>query len=289
MNCSPKQNRDRGSDPTCLSLDILKDIAKSYNAHQASINSSDRVPETGTKMVIWTEIQKRLDSECGQQESCWLEQKWIPADVSSKAKGHFRTKQPVEWIKNKNEWLSNIDIQEVMRQYHEVSPTFHFIGVFPIDFDSVIMGKCVSEALCKINVAALHRKGVKQLGVIFNMDRHDQSGSHWVAVFANWDMTQSNYGVYYYDSNALKPPKQIVAFMKRLCDQTNALPGFKHFPSDYNKKRHQFKNTECGIFSMFFLIRCMKGDTLQQISNYRYRDNEIQVLRSILFTPQNHK
>mgnify|MGYP006897233767 CR=1 FL=1 len=45
----------------------------------------------------------------------------------------FRPKGP----QGKFEWLSTVDINKVMEQYHHSHPDFKFLGAVPIDFDDL--------------------------------------------------------------------------------------------------------------------------------------------------------
>jgi hypothetical protein len=68
------------------------------------------------------------------------------------------------------------------------------------------------------------------------------------------------------------------------------------FKLEYNKKRHQFKNSECGMFSMVFLIRWLnyinrqkKGEiedvSLNSIIGLDIKDDDVFNLRKEFFRP----
>lgn len=278
--CSPKANKTRAKDDrTCFSLEALRHIAASYNA----AGNGPAIPVSGTKAELWKAIMDRLNGVCGGDEACWLDQPWMdPQFAQEKKREVFRPPQPRVWSEKPNQWLNNEDIQKSMEQYNHAYPEFRFMGVFPVDFGSVIMGRCVSEQLCRLDIAALKRRGIRHIGAIFNMDRHNEPGSHWVGLYASWDPAAENYGVYYYDSVGFRPPAEIAAFMKSIRLQ-EASPKFKcHYNTGV---RHQYGNTECGVFSMFFIIRCLKGHPFKEIMASDFKDKEVQHLRSILFRP----
>ena len=59
-----------------------------------------------------------------------------------------------------NEWLTSIDILNVMRQHEKIDRHFEFIGPSPIDYDHhKAYGECVWEELCKFSLAENLRKG----------------------------------------------------------------------------------------------------------------------------------
>ena len=72
----------------------------------------------------------------------------------------FAPESPPEWKKNPNEWLSSIDIIDVMKQYEKAYKCFDFIGPSPIDFDTrKLYGECVWNELCNFNIADQLKNG----------------------------------------------------------------------------------------------------------------------------------
>jgi hypothetical protein len=186
----------------------------------------------------------------------------------------FRPAMPAEWVKNKYEWLSTTDISEVMVQYEKEYTNFRFFGPVPVD--------CPKDIYCELtdlDIKGLKSKGVDYIGVVFNLDRHDQSGSHWVALYINIPKSL----ITYYDSTASQPPEDIKYFINMIGIKLNQLNG-KHV-YEYNKKRHQYGGSECGVYSMNFLIESLKGKTLIDIENKAITDREVNILRNYLYRP----
>ena len=66
-----------------------------------------------------------------------------------------------------------------MKQYEIDYPNFIFIGPSPIDFDKKLMfGECVWNELCNLNIIKQLKDGKNKVGIIFNTDPHNKSGSH---------------------------------------------------------------------------------------------------------------
>ena len=61
-------------------------------------------------------ITEKLSGVCNK-ESCWLKQKGEFGPIHSDIADSFAPESPPEWKKNPNEWLSSIDIMNVMKQY----------------------------------------------------------------------------------------------------------------------------------------------------------------------------
>ena len=56
---------------------------------------------------------------------------------------------------------------------------------------------------------------------------------------------------------------------------------------EINKKQHQKKNSECGVYSMNFIIERLKGKTLKDINKKRIPDELMNEMRNILYRNNN--
>ena len=271
--CSPLSKSK--SSNTCFSREALLRIASSWNRHHTS--SKDKIKISKNNRVLWNTINKRFDKYC-DEESCWLEQDFIDKEIKKSLAHHFKPKMPQQWAKNPNEWLTTVDIRNVMKQYDKKFPHFLFIGPVPIDFDASYdtMGTCIVNELCKINVKQLTENSINKLGVIFNTDPHHKSGEHWIALFI--DLRK---GIYFFDSYGIKPPKEVFALMKRIQNQGKKLG--KKLEMKYNMIQHQFKNSECGVYSMNFIIELLHGKEFKEIIEDVISDDEMNKHRLVLY------
>jgi hypothetical protein len=58
---------------------------------------------------------------------------------------------------------------------------------------------------------------------------------------------------------------------------------------DYNNIQHQQKNTECGVYSMNFLIRMARGDDFHTLCSNIIRDDKMNKCRKVYFDKQNKR
>lgn len=295
MYCSPKHQSTYEKDKTCFTKDALIRLVQAWNKGHAD----DKIQNaTGmSKRKMWQELNKRMKSRCGEgQEWCWVDRLEGSAPPKEVVKA-LRPAQPKEWKNKPYTWLTNYDIEDVMEQYDysfDPSYKYKFLGVFPIDFEAKTMfGKCLFEEFCNLDIAKIRRKGIKYMGMVTNLDKHDEDGSHWTSLFVNMDTTSPSFGAYYYDSVANSPPSEVMKFMKSLKEQAARLPGAdgKVFQVKWNKVRHQYKGTECGMFSMVYQIRWLTHlkdkttTTFDEIVNVPLRDEDVHKLRNSLFRP----
>jgi hypothetical protein len=104
--------------------------------------------------------------------------------------------------------------------------------------------------------------GTHKIGVIFNTDPHTEDGAHWVSLFINIaprsnSNTKANNYIFFFDSTGDRPQKEIRKFIETVAQQGRALGiRFKHFE---NRKQHQKRNTECGMYSLFMIVNLIEG------------------------------
>jgi len=56
----------------------------------------------------------------------------------------------------------------------------------------------------------------------------------------------------------------------------------------FNKTQHQFGGSECGIYSLNFIIRLLRGEEFDQINKSRITDKEINSCRTVYFNNYNN-
>jgi hypothetical protein len=232
----------------------------------------------GSVTSLWNLLKEKMRSyyKCNT-EYCAV--KMLPLEQEEKKSflNYFRPEKPESWDKKPTEWLDSYNIEDVMNQYEQADPSFEFIGPVPIDFDTQTgaWGKCIVDELCKLNIADMKRKGKTKIGIIFNLDPHDQPGSHWVCAFI--DITNS--AAYYFDSYGYEPEDEIVALLERLNKQ-----GIQNIY--YNDIRHQRRGSECGMYCLFVIICLLRGRKFYDICSKVVNDDTMNAFRDILFAEE---
>lgn len=274
LECSPKLEGDV-IDYTCYSVNELHKLKMLWNSR----HSDDEIITNSTK-AVHDELSSRLQKVC-DKESCWLKQLMNFQEIKkNNFLKSFAPVSPASWLKNPNEWLSSSDISKVMKQYEDTYKCFSFIGPSPIDFDKrKLYGTCVWEELCNFNLGNFIDDKKTKIGIIFNTDPHYLSGSHWVSLFINIKKKQ----IMYFDSVGTKIPSQIMTFVERVKDQ-----GLKHhiaFKFDTNEGfSHQKSNTECGIYSLYFIVHMLKDKINERyLKTHRIGDKHVEKFRKVYF------
>ena len=273
LNCSPE---NKGKDYTCYTDEDLINLKNMWNARHP-----DKPIVTNETKQIWTQLKEYYANICNK-ETCWVRKMTKNTKMEQELLDAFAPESPKEWIKNPNEWLSSIDILEVMNQYEKKYKCFDFLGPSPIDYDTrKIHGECVWEELCNFNLEQHLKKGHTKFGVIFNLDPHYKGGSHWVSLFIN----VKNKTIFYFDSAGEPTPSQIRKFADNLVEQGIKLKRPIHFRFDENHPtEHQYGNTECGVYSIFFVIHMLEDKiTGHYLKTHVLKDEYIEKFRNVFY------
>jgi hypothetical protein len=278
-HCSPRKDKLESS---CLSKELLISIAKIINQnYDGKIKIKKR-----SKKKLYEDISKKLKSPECNSESGWRKIDKVMRNLSEKErkefKNSFRPFQPEKWNDKPNTWLNTTDINHVMEQYENKYPHFKYYPATPIDFNLKYGDTCMVSDLCTIDLDELKDK--KSLGLVFNTDPHDKSGQHWFSVYV--DLVGVNLPkptIYYFDSaTSVKSieelPVQILNLIEKLQGQSNHM-----FDIYYNDIKHQYGNTECGVYCLHFLTEMLKGIPFEKYINRNLTDKKIEKYRKIFF------
>jgi hypothetical protein len=292
--CAPNKKYTDGS---CFDLESLKLIANNYN----KINPKESIEITNNKNNLVTNLTNALSNQCSSQY-CWLKLDLVTSMNNDEINDNtFRPTGPLK----KYEWLSTNHINEVISQYEEKYPEFIFLGAVPNDFEELeFLG------LSNINYDKYLEKNKTKLGLVINLDTHNQSGSHWVALYIDLIKNQ----LYYFDSVGKKPGKRVKKFNNKVLEYLYAKKhstniniseilrtikqgnkngknkmnetlqnALKFIDIQYNNVQHQQKNSECGVYSINCILRLVSGENFNDIKNNITTDDEVNKCRKIYF------
>lgn len=346
-SCAPNNYKN----DSCFPDEVVRDIAKRVNS------------QTSEKLVInknGKELMSEVRSTMKCEDDVCVVKNEILGDNKSKLIEYFKPPIPKSWEKNPTTWTSTLDIDQVLSQYENKYKDFKYLGAVPIDFDTRMSDDvCVSDDLCKINMRELWNSGKRNVGMVFNLDPHYKSGSHWVSMFVDG----KNGGIYYFDSVGKEPPVEVQRLMGRVAGQLNGciqdgtidvndiadthrvkkslnqkvnrgknklylnttwlyegcilhLEGDKYtiktvkedhvviepptkrkykqgtlveekcWRQFYNDVGHQRENTECGIYSMYFISSLLDGKRFNDFLGRRIPDSEMEQYRKRFFRPR---
>jgi hypothetical protein len=253
--CHPSRRGSRSS-MGCLPSSVYSHVSKSLGVDKSKIHTSiGCTPGADHCMIGKLQLNKKL-------------------------RRYLRPEKPIEWYKKPNTWLDNFNIEHVLKQYQEAYSWFKFLGVFPIDFASPSASdknKCLYPETCSLTLRDEYAKGIRGIGIIFNLDPHHKGGSHWVGMYIDLRNIDEPF-IGYYDSYGYKVPIQMARYMRSFKTQ---IPTCK---LGYNGRRFQYGNSECGMFSTYFIICMINGIAFKRFCKDSVADGFMLQLRDVLFS-----
>ena len=260
----------------CLPLEVLQDAAKKLH-----------LPLNPDPAALRKDLETKLSVNPGMERSFLYALSLPEGEKTQLAKKYLRPPAPKEWSADPDMWLDTNNIADVMNQYEEARTKngvkeFEFMGPYPIDFAAPDpykkaaggQKKCLMNEMCEIRVQKALENGTKSIGIVYNLDPHYKSGSHWVANYIDL----AGHMCYYFDSYGMKPPQQVETFMKWLVLQD---PQMK---LQSNGRRLQYSNTECGMYCIYMIIRLLEGDPFVEITRRKPKDAHMLDYRDWLYS-----
>jgi hypothetical protein len=274
--CAPHLSFENGS---CLQVETLIKLTNAFNKHCDKENIDQKIiTYDGQELLHPAEYKRYLLFELNKRfkgdQHEWIKHKCTKymneEDKENLVYNTFRPDGP----QGKFEWLSTFDINYTLSQYENKYGDFIFLGAVPIDF-----AELDGLPFKTLDFDELYQSGKKRVGVVFNLDEHDKGGSHWVSLFTDLEKGQ----IYFSDSYGLKPYKQIVDFIGKIEKYLVNVRKIKDPDVRYNKIQHQKGNSECGVYSINFILRLLKGKTFDHITRKRVTDEKVNKCRMIYF------
>jgi hypothetical protein len=148
-------------------------------------------------------------------------------------------------------------------------PNFDYLGAVPIDF-ATLKDKKVNKFTIK---DSLSNKKTK-IGVVFNTDPSYKGGQHWICAFIDLESNEINF-FDSYGSNGYYP-KELDVFFDKLVEEGKSI-GID-IKVKKNLVRHQFKNSECGVYCIKFITDRLSS-TFEEIVNKSMPDDSVTVER----------
>jgi hypothetical protein len=266
--CHPRVGAKRPAHG-CLPMSILLRAAKKVG-----------VSEGKSAVSLRSALEQQISVPSGNEVSFVNALPFNDSEKDYLKKTYLRPEQPASWKSDPDMWLDSTNIENVMKQYEDAFPNFEFMGPFPIDFaapdpyDKSGKQHCLIKEICSLRVADSIKQGTQYIGIIYNLDPHFKNGSHWVGNFIDIP----RHKCYYFDSYGYEPPKQVARFMKWLTTQD---PQMK---LGYNARRFQHQDSECGMYSLYFIIRMLMGDEFRPFCRRQPPDSMMLDLRDWLFS-----
>ena len=293
LNCHPRFRKQKNTTTTCFDDNVIHEMIRQYNAKHVGKNS------------IIDSMNPNILGKKMRDEGCIKEDCWVDKLIDDRRKGDKMKKDYLapfyedKWNDKDNAWLSNFDINAVMKQYEEIDHTFEFDPCTTIDFRKKLSdGNCVSNELCNFSLKEKIQRGKKKIATVINTTKHDKEGEHWFSIFIN---IEDKFLFFFDSSPPSRIPKQVKEFFDLIQKQgLELLPPIKFEIKSNVGNEHQMTSSECGMYSIFFIKTLLTNSSilhggkqvtpdeiLKMFLKEHIRDEIVKDLRLIDFNPKN--
>lgn len=165
---------------------------------------------------------------------------------------------------NYNKLINAMDIQQVLEQYMQMYPVYHFVGCFTREF-----AQLRQHPLRPFVDLNQHDIGLIMSTATKDAKKQNKTG-HWVSIFKSKD---SNV-VEYFDSCGKAPAEDVQCRLSVLFGTTHCV---------FNTYKHQWDGKICGMYALLFQIMRCVGQNKEWFSNTHLSDQEMENFKTNLF------
>ncbi len=199
-------------------------------------------------------------------ESCVI--KKVPGLDKSELDSRFIPEGP----RDSTTWLSNVDIDSVLDMYTKKFPKFKHINFHMSDFEKL------NHELATIDWLDIS-KNYTSLGCVINTAPNGTGGEHWTAFYVDF----VGHTVEYFDSaNAYHIP-QLKQFTTKVAIELTEKTKTKYNDIFLTDIKHQEKNSECGVYSLYYILSRLTGVPYTAFRSKRVADEDMVRFRKFIF------
>jgi hypothetical protein len=207
--------------------------------------------------------------DCGT-EACLVEAVLPSAAAEKELQTRFKPEGP--W--RGRALLSNVDIDGVLDRWAIEFPRFYHCEFAMMDFETAARFRKFRDADL-LAIRARH----DTFACVLNTDVSSGPGNHWVAVFV--DMRGSPWTIEYFNSAGNPPPVAVTRWMEKRAAALRARAQTE--VATVTSTEHQMKDTECGVYALFYIRRRLEGAPPSAFMGDRLPDDEVNAFRAHLF------
>ena len=212
-------------------------------------------------------------------ESCLLEKKEV-IDVigDDMAKHQLRENFKPDGPLDKSEWLSNDDIDNVLKQIGKKNNNRNFKH---IPFQMRDFEQTGGELATTDFVKEYNDNGVRCFGVVFNDDVSTGRGTHWTAMFG--DFRKEPFTIEHFNSSGTGPKNEMRIWMTKTKMLLEKSLNVKVTVIEVSKIQHQMDNSSCGPYSLYYIISRLEKIPYSKFQDKRIPDSDMWEFRKVLF------
>jgi len=186
--------------------------------------------------------------------------------------------------------IDNYNIFSVQSQWMREFPHYFAFDFAMIDFDKT------NDPLFTTDIADILQGKVEAdfgdhkefrkcdcISCVLNTDVSTGRGKHWICVFV--DCRSPEWTIEFYNSTGRPPAKSILRWMEKTYASLRDYSGLEPKRIIVTTVKHQQKNTECGVYSLFYIRKRLDGVPYTFFMKDRIDDDSVSEFRKYLFRP----
>lgn len=254
---------------TCIDDNKIIETLKQYHKSLFDKKNTD---------IIYVIIADLIEHHKVETESCLLlhpdfisfaeSEGLSKPQIQGYVEQYFLPKGPRDMVNGQWPWLSNNDIDTVLHRLSICYPDFQNIGFQMIDFKE-------HGTLYNYDFDSHIKEGKRQFGVVINTDVSSGSGIHWFCLFFFFN-SPDEINIEFFNSSGRGPVNEVQELIDMLSKKYKA----KVF---INRTSHQKKDSECGVYSLFYIWARLKHISVDKLFNHRIKDEQMEEFRKYLF------
>lgn len=268
---------------TCIDNNLLNPVIEKYY--------NDNFKEEAN--TFEEKINKIIEHSKYDYESCWLKSDEF-INYANKQNSNI-TKEYVNKYVEENflplgprdmksdgkwPWLSNVDIDKSLNVIQKCFKNPHHMQFHMIDFEDPDVH--TNQELATTDFGALlDEKGEVQAFTVINTDKSSGSGIHWFAVYLN--LSKNGGTLEHFNSSGRAPRNEITTYLTKLKNKLEKKYPGKKFNIVYNRTQHQSKDSECGVYSVFYIWARLTGIPFERFNQKPVKDENMERFRKRLF------
>lgn len=302
--CSESAGRAAGepcSDPRIVGAlaDFIVEVGSSGPKKVALRGGEDLLPADaavrGAAAVLGCDSESCAVGHPDFQKFATKQAGLAPAVLKANIEKNFKAPGP----RNSTELLSNFHIDETLQRWAETYPDFYNYSFNMIDFEEtgdtlaryppvkILEGKAPQRVGAPPHTV---KRRCRRFACVLNTDSSQGRGKHWLALFSLCDTPpDKDWWIAFFNSAGNPPHSSITRWMETAAEdlrvyRKNVLrePGGVKTIALSNR-RHQSSQTECGLYALYFIRRCLDGGKPSDFESGRITDKEMTEFRKHIF------
>lgn len=185
---------------------------------------------------------------------------------------------------NSTRLLDNYNIDNSLEQWSQNGIEMFKKNFYHVPFQMIDFAKTNSE-LARLRIDDLIKKGYDCFGVILNTDISSGRGLHWFCIYGDLQHKGTKddpIALEFFNSSGNPPVLEVEIWMRKVVRDLQAA-GITCKIIRSIPQRIQFSNTECGVFSLIYILSRLENKPTNWFYNVKADDKDMIRYRQVLF------